>query len=106
MSLGCGLCLQGYRHGGIPPKLAAGVINAIFVWSIDQTGGAMASGRKRFIVLDTDAGCDDAMAMLLALHDETSQVLAFNTVFGNAPISQATGALLSQLLVDEKTDEL
>ncbi len=45
---------------------------------------------KRKIIIDTDTGSDDAVAMLFALLDETVEVLAITTVFGNIPLSQAS----------------
>ncbi len=45
---------------------------------------------KRKIIIDTDTGSDDAVAMLFALLDESVEVLAVTTVFGNIPISQAS----------------
>jgi hypothetical protein len=55
------------------------------------------------LIIDTDAGCDDAVAIMVALQAETrgeSKVHALTTCFGNVSCSQATynvGALLSGL---------
>lgn len=44
----------------------------------------------RKIIIDTDTGSDDAVALLLALRDPSCQVLALTTVSGNVPLWQAT----------------
>jgi purine nucleosidase len=44
----------------------------------------------RRLVIDTDAGVDDAIAILLALADPSVEVLAFTTVHGNVPVAQVT----------------
>lgn len=45
---------------------------------------------KRKILIDTDTGSDDAVAMLLALRDPSVEVVAVTTVAGNVPLEQAT----------------
>ena len=46
---------------------------------------------KKKIIIDTDAGVDDACAIMLALgHSELLDILAIITVAGNTPIEQAT----------------
>ena len=45
-----------------------------------QTGGA-----PQKIIIDTDPGIDDALAILLALGDPRVEVIALTTVFGNFP---------------------
>ena len=42
-------------------------------------------GEKKKIIIDTDPGIDDALAILLALGNEEVEVLALTTVFGNFP---------------------
>lgn len=41
-------------------------------------------------MVDTDAGVDDAVAMLMALHAFPKEVAAVTTVFGNVDLPQAT----------------
>jgi inosine-uridine nucleoside N-ribohydrolase len=55
--------------------------------------------RKR-VVIDTDLGVDDALALLLALRSPELQVVAITTVTGNVPLDQATknAALLLDLV--------
>jgi inosine-uridine nucleoside N-ribohydrolase len=48
----------------------------------------------RQVILDTDPGIDDAMAILLALRSPALQVLGITTVFGNADIDVATANAL------------
>jgi len=45
---------------------------------------------RRLLIIDTDVGCDDAIALLLALRDSSVTVLAITTVYGNVGHSQAT----------------
>lgn len=45
---------------------------------------------KRPIVIDTDTGSDDAVALVLALRDPAVEVLAITTVAGNVGVEQAT----------------
>jgi len=58
--------------------------------------------RKR-VIIDTDPGVDDALAMLLALRSPELKVEAITTVNGNVPLEQATknAALLLDLLNPE-----
>ena len=44
----------------------------------------------RKIIIDTDTGSDDAVAILMALRDPSVQVLAVTTVCGNVNMEQAT----------------
>ncbi len=44
----------------------------------------------RKIIIDTDTGSDDAVAILMALRDPSVQVLAVTTVCGNVGMEQAT----------------
>jgi inosine-uridine nucleoside N-ribohydrolase len=48
----------------------------------------------RQVILDTDPGIDDAMAILLALRSPALHVLGITTVFGNADIDVATANAL------------
>lgn len=50
----------------------------------------------RKLLIDTDCGSDDAVAMLLALRDPHTEVIAVTTVSGNVGVEQATrNALLT-----------
>jgi inosine-uridine nucleoside N-ribohydrolase len=42
------------------------------------------------VVIDTDGGVDDALALLLALRSPELQIAAITTVHGNVPVDQAT----------------
>ncbi len=44
---------------------------------------------KRKIIIDTDCGSDDAMAIAMALNDERYEILFFTTVSGNVDANQA-----------------
>ncbi|AEH38189.1 nucleoside hydrolase [Halopiger xanaduensis] len=44
----------------------------------------------RPVVIDTDPGCDDAVALLLALENPALEVVGLTTVHGNAPVADTT----------------
>ncbi len=50
---------------------------------------------SRKIIIDTDPGIDDALAILFALNAPQLDVLALTTVFGNVPVELATKNALS-----------
>ncbi len=45
---------------------------------------------KKKIIIDTDCGSDDAVAIVMALQDRRYHVEMFTTVAGNVPVDQAT----------------
>lgn len=45
---------------------------------------------KKMVIIDTDPGGDDALAILLAAHDERLDVLAITTTYGNADLQETT----------------
>lgn len=45
---------------------------------------------KRKVIIDTDCGSDDAVAIVMALRDNSVEVLFFTTVAGNIPVELAT----------------
>lgn len=49
----------------------------------------------RKIIIDTDPGIDDAMAILFAFHAQELEVLGLTTTFGNVSVEQATTNALS-----------
>lgn len=57
------------------------------------------------VIIDTDPGIDDALALLLALHSPELDVAAITTVSGNVPVDVATRnafTVLSLLPVDQR----
>jgi purine nucleosidase len=50
----------------------------------------MGEKSMRKIIIDTDTGSDDAVALVMALRDPSVRVLAFTTVSGNINVDQAT----------------
>ncbi|MBG0764398.1 MAG: nucleoside hydrolase, partial [Tissierellales bacterium] len=42
----------------------------------------------RRLIIDTDTGSDDAVAIIMALKDNNVKVEAVTTVFGNVPLKQ------------------
>ena len=45
---------------------------------------------KKKIIIDTDCGSDDAMAIAMALNDPNYEIIMITTVSGNVPMEQAT----------------
>lgn len=54
-------------------------------------------GSVRPLLVDVDTGADDALAIVMALHDPGVRVLALTTVAGNVDLDQATANALSTL---------
>lgn len=59
------------------------------------------SEEKRKIIIDTDCGSDDAMAIAMALNDERYEVIMLTTVSGNVRLKQATYNALTTLKVTD-----
>lgn len=59
---------------------------------------------KRKIIIDTDPGVDDAMAIQLVLAAQQLDVLALTTVFGNVPVNLTTQNALRLLDLAERPD--
>lgn len=56
----------------------------------------------RRVIIDTDPGVDDALAILLALRSPELEVVAITTVCGNVPVEQATRNLFRVLVLVER----
>ncbi|ELY48470.1 nucleoside hydrolase [Natronorubrum bangense] len=56
------------------------------------------------VLIDTDPGCDDAVALLLALERSELDVVGLTTVHGNAPVEETTENARSILEVLDRTD--
>ena len=56
--------------------------------------GPEGHARPRKVILDTDPGIDDAMAVLFALRSPALEVLGITTVFGNADVEVGTANAL------------
>lgn len=52
---------------------------------------------KQKLIVDTDCGSDDAMAIAIALNDNNYEIMMFSTVMGNVKVEQATANLLTTL---------
>lgn len=64
---------------------------------------------QRKIIIDTDAGADDALAILLALryealHPKEFKVLAITCVYGNAHLENVSENVLKTLTVANRSD--
>ena len=59
------------------------------------------SENRQKIIIDTDCGSDDAMAIAMALNDETHEILMISTVTGNVRLHQATLNVLTTLKVTD-----
>ena len=66
---------------------------AAALWLV-APGSLAADPAPRKVILDTDPGIDDAMAILFALRSPALQVLGITTVFGNADIEIGTANAL------------
>ncbi|MEZ5224957.1 MAG: nucleoside hydrolase [Ilumatobacteraceae bacterium] len=62
------------------------------------------TGASRRIIIDTDPGIDDAMAIFFALASPELDVVALTTVFGNAHTTVCTANALRLLEIAERTD--
>ncbi|MBQ2659111.1 MAG: nucleoside hydrolase [Erysipelotrichaceae bacterium] len=60
----------------------------------------MKENRKK-IIIDTDCGSDDAMAIAMALNDENYEIVMITTVSGNVRMKQATLNTLTTLKVND-----
>lgn len=56
---------------------------------------------RRKIIIDTDCGSDDAMAIAMALNDDNYEVIMITTVSGNVRMKQATANALTTLKVND-----
>jgi inosine-uridine nucleoside N-ribohydrolase len=74
--------------------LRFGVAAVLSLASLGPTQAAASEPARRPVILDTDPGIDDAMAILLALRSPALEVLGITTVFGNADIDVATANAL------------
>lgn len=66
----------------------------------------MAEGdpRKKKLIIDTDPGIDDAMAIFVALQSPEVEVIGLTTIYGNVYTTLATRNALHLLEVAERTD--
>lgn len=64
----------------------------------------MSNNRIRKLIIDTDGGVDDAIAVFMILSERLrpAQVLAITTVFGHTDVKNATKNILRTLKVLEK----
>jgi inosine-uridine nucleoside N-ribohydrolase len=65
---------------------------------------AAVDGRKRRIIIDTDPGVDDALAILLALRSSELVIEAITPVAGNVPLSLTLPNALRMLELAGRTD--
>jgi len=52
---------------------------------------------KKRVIIDTDGGVDDVLALILALCSSELNIEAITTVFGNVPVVQATKNIIRTL---------
>lgn len=77
------------RHGGVRLAWYANAKN----WKLPMK-----------IIIDTDPGIDDTMAIFLALQSPELEVIGLTTIFGNVYTHQATENALRLLEIAERTD--
>ena len=63
--------------------------------------GCLMKMKKRKLIIDTDCGSDDAMAIAIALNDPAYEIVMFTTLTGNVLLKQATANLLTTLKVSD-----
>lgn len=59
---------------------------------------------KQLLIIDTDAGTDDALALIMALKNSNWKVIAITSVHGNVNIQQASSNVLRILNFFDRTD--
>lgn len=59
---------------------------------------------KKKLIIDTDPGIDDAMAILMAFHSPEVEIIGLTTIFGNVPTILATNNALHLLEVIGRED--
>lgn len=60
--------------------------------------------QKRNIIIDTDPGVDDAIAILMALHRPELNVIGLTTTFGNVHVAQASENAFKLLEIAKRTE--
>eukprot|EP00249_Psilotum_nudum_P010283 c22448_g1_i2 orf=574-1440(-) len=60
--------------------------------------------KKKKLIIDTDPGIDDAMAILMAFNSPEVEIIGLTTIFGNVPTSLATKNALHLLEVVGRDD--
>jgi inosine-uridine nucleoside N-ribohydrolase len=64
----------------------------------------MTAMNKRKLIIDCDPGTDDAQAILMALADKDTEVVAITVVVGNTSVDNATRNVLRLLKYFNFTD--
>jgi pyrimidine-specific ribonucleoside hydrolase len=86
----------------------AGVVaSPVPLWTAEDRGGSMLASPNatpRRIILDTDPGVDDAMAIFLALRSPELKVEAITAVSGNVPIELTLPNALRLVEIAGRTD--
>ena len=75
-------------------SLAVPVILLVTFGAMPAAEGDEGAAKSRRVILDTDPGIDDAMAILFALRSPALDVLGITTVFGNADTDVGTANAL------------
>lgn len=73
-------------------------------WSLPQSPLRYRLFVTRKIIIDTDPGIDDAMAIFLALRSPELELIGLTTVFGNVHTALATTNALRLLEIADRTD--
>ena len=60
-----------------------------------MTNANMKNSGKQKIIIDTDPGIDDAMAIHMAFADPRLDVVGLTTIFGNVNVDEATRNAIS-----------
>ncbi|KAL2903999.1 putative uridine nucleosidase 2 [Bienertia sinuspersici] len=73
-------------------------------WGIQPRKMAEGEPRKKKLIIDTDPGIDDAMAIFVALQSPEVEVIGLTTIYGNVYTTLATRNALHLLEVAERSD--
>ncbi|GKX31784.1 hypothetical protein SH1V18_42640 [Vallitalea longa] len=78
-----------YIQGDTPVENIVAMYDEAVNFKKNKKGYRKIMGKQK-IIIDTDCGSDDAMAIAMALNDPNYEILFFSTVAGNVDVDQAT----------------
>ena len=73
-----------------------------YLLSVIYAGNVIPPAIKEKLIIDTDLGVDDALAIYCALNDDAAEVQALTTVFGHAAVETTTENALRLLEIFER----
>ena len=102
---GMGISRRGFVAGAAAGLVAASLPGAAHGQESSATSGksTQGSGRRR-VIIDTDPGVDDALALLLAMRSPELQIEAITPVAGNVPLELTLPNALRLVEIAGRTD--